>query len=122
QVVLANSVRMDGAVAPEHDNRDAAGLDLVHQPAGEMLWQRRKGDHSIAWDRRHASIEFVLITLVGEGLDQPDLAAHVPAPGKQRRADDQDIGTKSADQLGRLPVDAAIDMDLPAVDLVAEQI
>ena len=40
QVVVADAVGVHLAVAAEHDDRDAAGLDLVHEPPGEVLRQR----------------------------------------------------------------------------------
>ena len=42
QVVVADAVGVHLAVAAEHDDRHAAGLDLVHQPPGEVLRQRRE--------------------------------------------------------------------------------
>ena len=37
QVVVADAVGVHLAVAAEHDDGDAAGLDLVHEPLGEVL-------------------------------------------------------------------------------------
>ena len=123
QVVVADAVGVDLAVAAEHDHRDAARLDLVHQAAGERAsGRRRERDHPVARDRRHAVVEPVLVALVGERPDEPDLAAHVAALDEQRRADDEDVDAERADELGGLAVDAAIDVDLAAVRLVAEQL
>ena len=36
QVVVADAVGVDLAVAAEHHDRHAAGLDLVHEPLGEV--------------------------------------------------------------------------------------
>ena len=68
------------------------------------------------------SFSAVLVALVGERLDQADLAAHVATLGEQRRADDEDVDAERADELGRLAVDAAVDVDLAAEDLVGEQL
>ena len=80
QVVVADPVRVHLAVAAEHDDRDAAGLDLVHEPLGEVLGQRGERDHPVARDRRDAVVERVLVALVGERPDEPDLAAPCRGP------------------------------------------
>ena len=122
QVVVTDAVGVDLAVAAEHDDGHAIGLDLVHEPLREVLRQRGEGDHPIARDGRHAAVEGVLVALVGEGADEPDLAAHVVALDEQRRADDEDVDPEPAGELGGLAVDPAVDVDLAAERLVAEQV
>src|SRR6185295_11970828 len=60
------------------------------------------------------------VALVGEGPDQADLAGHVAALEPQGGADDQDVDAEATDQLGGLAVDAAVDVDLAAVQLVRQ--
>ena len=122
QVVVADAVGVHLAAAAEHDDRHAIGLDLVREALGEMLGQRGEGHHPIARDGRHAAVERVLVALVGEGADEPDLAAHVVALDEQRRADDEDVDAEPAGELGGLAVDPAVDVDLAAERLVAEQV
>ena len=86
----------------------------------EVPRQLGERDHLVARDRRHAVVEPVLVALVGEGPHEPDLAAHVPALDPQHRADDEDVDAQPADELGRLAVDPAVDVDLGAVGLVRE--
>ena len=71
-------------------------------------------DHRVARDRRLAVVQAVLVALVGERPDEPDLAAHVAALDPEDRADDEDVDPEPADELGRLAVDAAVDVDLAA--------
>ena len=87
-----------------------------------MLRQTRERGHPVARDRGHAVVEAVLVALVGEGPDQPDLAAHVAALDEQRRADDEDVDPLRAGDLGGLAVDPAVDVDLAAVGLVAQDL
>ena len=122
QVEVADAVGVHLAVAAEHDDRHAAGLDLVHQAPGERLRQAREQHHAVARDRRDAAVELELVALVGEGADEADLAAHVVALDEQRRADDEDVDAEGAGELGGLAVDAAIDVDLAAVGLVAQDL
>ena len=68
------------------------------------------------------SLRRVLVALVGERPDEPDLAGHVVALDEQRRADDEDVDAEPARELGGLAVDPAIDVDLAAERLVAQQV
>ena len=81
-----------------------------------------KRHHLVARDRLDAVVERVLVALVGERPDQPDLAAHVVALDPQRRPDDEDVDAEPADELGGLAVDAAVDVDLATERLVAQQL
>ena len=81
-----------------------------------------KQHHPVARDRRDAAVELELVALVGEGPDEPDLAAHVVTLDEQRRSDDQDIDAEGAGELGGLAVDPAVDVDLAAMRLVAQDL
>ena len=67
-------------------------------------------------------LSVVLVALVGERADQPDLAAHVAALQEQRRPDDEDVRAEAADQLGCLAVHPTVDVDLAAVELVRQEL
>jgi len=48
QVVVAHAVRVEVALAAEHENRDAAHLDLVHRPLCDVPGQARERGPVIA--------------------------------------------------------------------------
>jgi len=68
--------------------------------------------HRVPGDRWLAVVQAVLVALVGKRADEPDLAPHVAALDPEHGADDQDVDAEPADELGRLAVDAAVDLDL----------
>ena len=100
QVVVAHAVGIELARAAERDDRDPARLDLRHEAPREVLRELDERHHRVARDRRLAVVEAVLVALVGERPDEPDLAPHVAALDPEHRADDQDVDPEPTDELG----------------------
>src|SRR5256885_1107196 len=90
--------------------------------SGELGTTACEADPLVPRDRRHAGVEPVLEALVGQCLDEPDLAAHVMALDPQRGPHDQDVDALGTRVLGGFPVYPAVDMNLATDRLVLEQV
>ncbi len=122
EVVVADAVRVQVAVRPEHHDRHVAALDRVAERAGEVARQLRKADHLVTGSGRHAAIPLVREPLVGQGPHQADLASLVATLREQRRPHDEHVRPQPAHQLRRLAVHAAVHVDLAAPRLVGKEV
>ena len=85
-----------------------------------VAWQLGERDHLHRAIGGTPLFSLVLVALVGERPHE-DLAAHVPPGDPEHGADDEDVDPEpAADELGRLAIDPAVDVDLGTVRLVLE--